>query len=197
MALNSFQTLRSFIIRTPERIEQCDFCSAALEDQHQHLVEPLSRRLVCACNGCAMLFASEGTTYRRIPRRARSLGDFQMTDAQWDSLMIPINMAFFFKSSAANKVVALYPSPAGPIESLVPLETWDEIARANPSLKTMEPDVEALLVNRTGQEYYLLPIDKCFELVGLMRMHWHGLPGGSDVWERIGQFFGGLQRRHA
>ena len=35
----------------------------------------------------------------------------------------------------------------------------------------MQPDVEALLVNRVGGRrlYYLAPIDVCFELVGLMR----------------------------
>jgi hypothetical protein len=42
-----------------------------------------------------------------------------MTDAQWDSLLVPISMALFFFSTPANKVVALYPSPAGPTESLL------------------------------------------------------------------------------
>ena len=85
-----------------------------------------------------------------------------MTDAQWDSLMIPINMAFFFRSSPEARVVAMYPSPAGATESLLSLEAWNEIADANPELQHMDSDVEALLVNRighsrgfTGAEYYL------------------------------------------
>ena len=56
------------------------------------------------------------------------LANFQMTDAQWDSLMIPINMAFFFRSSPDARMVAMYPSPAGATESLLSLEAWNEIA---------------------------------------------------------------------
>ena len=35
----------------------------------------------------------------------------------------------------------------------------------------MEPDVEALLINRVGpaREYFLAPIDECYRLVGLIR----------------------------
>ena len=81
--------------------------------------------------------------------------------------MIPINMAFFFKSSHESRIVAMYPSPAGATESLLSLDAWSEIVSANPVLAKMESDVEALLVNRIGRargssksEYYLLPIDR-------------------------------------
>jgi hypothetical protein len=140
--------------------------------------------------------------YRRVPRRIRFLPDFRLTDAQWESLMVPINMAFFFSSTPAGRVVALYPSPAGPMESLLGLESWDEIVQSNPILKEMGPDVEALLVNRVGSargysdaEYFLVPIDECYKLVGLIRAHWRGLSGGTQVWEEIGAFFSGLKER--
>ncbi len=44
-------------------------------------------------------------------------------------------------------------------------------------LAELEPDVEALLVNRMNGEraYYRTPIDECFKLVGLIRAHWRGL----------------------
>jgi hypothetical protein len=125
-----------------------------------------------------------------------------MTDGQWDSLMIPIEMAFFFKSSPRGRVVALYPSPAGAVESLLPLDTWDDIVRANPVLKEMDADVVALLANRVGAsrgsrpaEYYVIPIDECYKLVGLIRAHWRGLSGGTEVWREVGQFFNNLKRR--
>ncbi len=64
----------------------------------------------------------------------------------------------------------MYPSPAGATESLLSLEAWNEIAQLNPQIAKMEPDVEALLVNRIGHsrgftkaEYYLLPIDQCYQ----------------------------------
>ena len=111
--------------------------------------------------------------------------------------MLPINLAFFFKSTADGKQVALYPSPAGPTESLLALDTWDEIVQDNAILKEMEPDTEALLVNRVGstRQYYLVPIDECYKLVGLIRAHWRGLSGGAEVWTEIEQFFAGLRER--
>jgi hypothetical protein len=173
-------------------------CSAELAAGHQHLVEPSSRQMVCACEPCAILFSGQtDTKYKRVPRRIRALQDFRLTDGQWDSLMIPIQLAFFFHSTPDGKVLALYPSPAGPTESLLALDSWDEIVRDNPVLQEMEPDVEALLVNRVrgASEYYLVPIDECYKLVGLIRAHWRGLSGGTDVWREIGQFYAALKER--
>ncbi len=42
-------------------------------------------------------------------------------------------------------------------------------------------------------EYYLLPIDECYKLVGLIRMHWKGLSGGTEVWRELGEFFASLK----
>ncbi len=125
-----------------------------------------------------------------------------MTDAQWDSLLVPINMAFFFANSATGRVTAVYPSPAGATESLLPLENWEQIARANPVVRSMEPDVEALLVNRLGSirgfpvnQYFLVPIDQCFKLVGLIRTYWRGLSGGEELWREVADYFAGLASR--
>lgn len=192
-----FAVLRRFV-RQRAVVERCEMCSAALAAEHQHLVEPASRQIVCACDACAVLFSGQaGTKYKRVPRRVRFLADFRLTDAQWDGLLIPIGMAFFFRSSPAGKTIALYPSPAGPTESLLALDTWDEIVRANPALEELEPDTEALLVNRVkgARDYYIVPIDECYKLVGLIRAHWRGLSGGAEVWAEIGQFFAGLKER--
>ena len=107
---------------------------------------------------------------------------------------------FFFCSSLDSRVSAFYPSPAGATESLLPLEAWNRIVQSNPVLAEMESDVEALLVNRVGlsrgmavAEYYIVPIDHCYRLVGLIRLHWRGLSGGAEVWQEIGDFFARLQ----
>ena len=161
-------------------------------------------KIVCACEACATLFDGMANgKYRRVSRRAQFLANFQMTDAQWENLYIPINMAFFFQSSVEGKVVALYPSPAGAVESLLSLDAWNEIVQENPILSQLQPDIEALLVNRVGHahewsraEYYIAPIDECYRLVGLIRANWKGLSGGSEVWAEIGRFFSEL-RSHA
>jgi hypothetical protein len=202
----SFETLRQFTRArrsTSRPMEQCELCGAGVAQEHPHLVELASRQILCACSACAMLFdGMEKSKYKRVSRRAQHLADFEMTDGQWESLLIPINMAFFFGSSVEGRVIALYPSPAGAVESLLPLEAWNEIAESNLALSHLRPDVEALLVNRVGHahglaqaEYYIAPIDECYKLVGLIRTNWKGLSGGTEVWTEIGRFFSDLRSK--
>ncbi len=191
-----FHTLRRFL--PGRRRERCDLCGAALAPGHPHLFETETRRLVCACDPCAILFERRGEArYRRVGREVRYLPDFQMTDAEWESLLIPIGLAFFTYNTPRSRVIALYPGPAGLTESLLSLDAWGGIAARNAVIGGMQADVEALLVNRVGgaREHYLAPIDRCYELTGLIRMHWHGLSGGEEAWREIGRFF--LQLREA
>ena len=190
--MSSFATLQRLARKAEPAAERCGLCGLALVQQHQHLIDPATRRLVCSCEACSLLFYESGATkYKRVPRTARLLRDVHISDGQWDSLMIPIGLAFFVESSAEKRVLALYPSPAGSTESLLSMEAWTDIVNENPSLSKMQSDVEALLVNRLEHdaEYYLAPIDKCYELVGLIRGNWRGFTGGTEVWVKIRKFF--------
>jgi hypothetical protein len=180
----------------PVQQESCDFCHAPLAEQHQHLIEPVARRLECVCDACAILFGSQGQTkYRRVTRRIQYLPDFRLSDLDWNALMIPIGMAFMFHSSAAGKVIALYPSPAGAVESTLPLDSWARIVAENPVLQTMEQDIEGLLVCRVGgnRDHLIIPIDECFKLVGLIRTRWKGFSGGTDLWKEVERFLNRLK----
>ena len=82
-----------------------------------------SGKFFAPCEACAVLFCGQqGAHFLRVPRRVRALVDFQMADLQWEALMIPINLAFFYRDTAAGKMMAMYPSPAGAIESLLSME---------------------------------------------------------------------------
>lgn len=190
------------LLRRIRRLEPpgdvCELCGARTAPDHQHLVDPAARSLVCVCDACAVLF-DDTTRYRRVPRRATAAGDLVLTDEQWNGLLIPIGIAFFVRSSIAGRVLALYPSPGGPMESVLDLRSWTEIEAANPGLARMREDVEALLVNRVGdaRDALLVPIDVCYELTGLVRANWRGLSGGPVVWGRVEAFFDGLRTRYA
>jgi hypothetical protein len=183
--------LREFA-RRGQPAERCELCGAGLGSEHAHLVELAVRRLLCCCDACALLIGSqqEGRCRRVTPRLER-LPDFRLTAGRWASLSVPVNLAFFCSSTHVGQVIAMYPSPAGLIEEAVPTEAWEALVAENPSLCDLEPDVEALLVNRIGgaSEYYRASLDRCYELVGLVRKHWQGFSGGSDVWQHVERFF--------
>jgi hypothetical protein len=186
------------LIRERAPAERCELCSAELapHPNHEHLFEPTSRQIHCSCTPCAILFPADADKrYRRVPRRLLYLEDFAMDDMQWESLSIPVNMAFLHTSTSAGGVRAFYPSPAGATESMLSLEGWDQLVADNPVLGALEPDVEALLINRTSgaRDHFIAPIDRCFELVGLIRISWRGLSGGQEVWERIDTYFKDLR----
>ncbi len=209
MRPSSFATLRRFA-GTPRKapkpfapapaqeIEICELCSIRIPPAHRHLLEMATRRIVCSCDPCGLRFENviEGK-FKLIPRDARPLPDFQMSDMEWESLSLPISLAFFFYDTPQQKMAAYYPSPAGATESLLPLTAWEALVEANLILAKMQPDVETLLVNRVNdkREYFIAPIDVCFELVGLIRVHWRGFSGGEDVWREIDGFFSRLQER--
>jgi hypothetical protein len=107
----------------------------------------------------------------------------------------PDQSCFLFSKRFGKAIESNVSQSSRATESLLPLAAWDSLVAHNPILANMEPDVEALLVNRVGtkREYYLAPIDVCFELVGLIRVHWRGFSGGEIVWTEIDKFFSRLQ----
>ncbi len=197
VAAGAIASLRRYA-RQPVVREHCELCSAGLPEEHSHLVEPANGRMVCACEACALLFTDRlDGKFRRVPRRVQSLADLQITDEAWDSLQLPISLAFFVRSTRAGRVVAVYPSPGGATEASVPGDAWEMLLENNSKLRTLQADVEALLVNRTGGQSiaYVVGVDECYKLVGIVRTYWRGLSGGTEVWKEIGRFFAALERK--
>lgn len=184
------------LAKRPAPVERCGLCAAPIRPEHRHLVDPENRRIECACTACALLFENNQTGhYRPVPRDPVLLADFVLDDVQWEYLGLPINLAFLFYNSVMGRMVALYPSPAGATESQLPLDAWQALVDQNPRLQTLQPDVEALLVNRISKphRYYIAPIDRCYALVGLIRRHWSGFSGGDELWQKVSEFFAALE----
>ncbi|MBO0850709.1 MAG: hypothetical protein J2P20_14705 [Pseudonocardia sp.] len=170
-------------------------CATPMADEHPHLVEVDQRRLLCACQPCALLFSEPGPKqrYRRVPDRYLVDPGFVLSDERWDALHIPVGMAFFLRNSARDGVIACYPSPAGATESELTLDAWSDGIGAGALAAELVPDVEALLVRRPEAggraECLLVPIDACYRLVGLVRLSWKGFDGGAEAWAAIDAFF--------
>lgn len=181
--------------------ERCEMCTERIDErEHSHVVHLENRSLLCTCRPCALLFTERGAgrgRYRAVPNRYLRDPGFTMTETAWDALRVPVRMAFFFHNSDLERPLAFYPGPAGATESLLPMDAWQQGLGATRLAAEMEFDVEALLLRQTGgvSECLLVPIDICYELVGLVRTYWKGFDGGGETWERIDAFFAELADR--
>jgi hypothetical protein len=185
---------------TRAREERCELCAERIPAEHGHVVEVDSRRLLCTCAACRLLFTARGAgggRYQAVSDRYRYQPSSPLGPAHWDAAQIPVSTAFFFHNSSLGRMVAFYPSPAGATECLLGADTCDEIASADPLFADLTPDIEAVLVTRSGSGFasYLVPIDACYELVGRMRTHWKGFDGGDEVRVEMERFFTGLRER--
>jgi len=83
--------------------ERCGICARELDgDDHDHLVEIDERALLCACPTCAALFAQPGAggkRYQVVPKRVLVDPGFQLDEARWAALAVPVRLAFIFYNS--------------------------------------------------------------------------------------------------
>ena len=185
---------------SPPDGERCDMCAEPIGPEHGHVVNLSSRQLLCACRPCYLLFTDEHAElhYRAVPDRYLDFGGQALDERAWDELQIPVGLAFLFRNSAQDRVVAFYPGPAGATESELPLDAWAQILDRRPELAALRPDVEALLVRRTADGAggcWLVPIDACYELVGQLRTRWRGFDGGREAHEAVDGFFARVRSR--
>jgi len=186
----------------PSAGERCEMCAEEIGGEHSHVVDVVGRGLLCTCRPCYLLFTAQDAQlrYRAVPDRYLSFPGFALGDRQWDELEIPVGLAFFLANSALGRTVAFYPGPAGATESELPLGAWEAIVRANPALALIVPDVEALIVRMpdgrgTALAAHLVPIDRCYELVGALRLTWRGFDGGQEARDLLAAFFADLAAR--
>lgn len=177
--------------------ERCEICRrAAIPEDHRHLLQLEERRIVCVCEACWALHSGDAE-YRPTGMRTLWLERFECDAQTWGAFQIPVAIAFFMRSSLTGNVVAFYPSPAGATESELGLEAWEALVALNPVLAQLDPDAEALVVNRLSEphQYVIAPIDDCYALVGLIKSRWEGISGGSALEQAVPAFFEAMRER--
>ena len=179
----------------PQPIEaNCDLCGTSMPEDHRHLLQLEERSIVCVCESCWALRSGDAE-FRPTGSRVRWLDDFELPADLWARFGIPIGLAFFLLSEGA--VSAFYPSPAGATESELDLGVWGDLVALNPVLDDIEPDAEALIVDRMSKPHRsaIVPTDQAYRLVGLVKANWQGISGGADVERAVAAFFDELRER--
>ena len=178
----------------PAAREKCELCATEIPAEHGHIADTEGASLLCACRACYLLFTgpvSGRRKYVAVPDRYLVDPARVMSPAEWDQLEIPVGLAFFLLSSRnGGDLTGFYPGPAGVTECQLDLKRWAQLVANYPLLGAPAQDVEAALISRSdsGVEYFLVPIDACYELAGRMRLHWRGFDGGEQARESIRTF---------
>jgi hypothetical protein len=176
--------------------ESCEMCGAPTGPGHGHVIDSEQRSILCSCRACYLLFTRpDAGRFRSVPDRVLHDPDRPLSTVEWEGLGIPVGTAFFLRS--ANGLTAFYPSPAGATECLLDLDAWARLETTHPLLAAIEQDVEAVIIRGHDDtvECYLVPVDLCYQLVGLVRLYWKGFDGGQEAHEHIDAFFEQLSRR--
>jgi hypothetical protein len=178
--------------------ERCEMCATPIGPSHGHVADLEKSSLACACRPCYLLFTDSGSgrgRYRAVPDRYLQDPARPLTPTDWAELEVPVGLAFFLYSSQRGEVCGFYPSPAGATECTLDLAAWARLSQDHPLLASAQPDVEAVLVTRTDDsvEYFVVPIDACYELTGRMRMLWRGFDGGEEARASIAEFLSGVR----
>jgi len=178
----------------PTETERCDLCAAPVPDEHRHLYDTADDEVRCACGPCSVLFADGGAGdghYRLVPRRR-----IRLPRVDTEVLGVPVGLVFFVPR-ADGTVTAEGPSPAGAMRWEIDATAWQRLTEACPQLASVEPDVEALLVNTVHglDHHWIVPVDDCYRMIALVRREWRGLSGGGRVWPAVERFFDDLTER--
>jgi hypothetical protein len=181
-------------------VERCGLCGDPVGGRHRHVLDGgedpgHGAALLCMCVPCTMLFdrgGAGGRRYTLVPDRRTRL-----TGVATGPLGVPVGLAFVVPRDGGG-AVAHYPSPLGVTHNDVDPETWAAVAAESAALAGMRPDVEALLVwTRAAGDLtrqWIVGIDECYRLAGVVRRHWTGMSGGTAVWREVAGFFEKLDR---
>lgn len=191
MTTAAIERLQAFV-RAPQP-SHCDVCGDALPQEHVHLSIHGQRALRCACVACGSAAHTGG--WQRVDTHLWPV-DLSIENTLWMSLGIPINLAFLLHRPGDADPVALFPSPAGLTETPLPMAGWQAVLSAGAERLQLGA-TQAILAWRLSSphRYYVASLDVCYEIAGLLRVHWRGLAGGPAAQLLLDRLI--KERRHA
>jgi len=179
------------------------FCGQLLPARHSHVVHIERRNLLCACRPCFLLFSSAGAAggkVKAVPEEVFDLGEGVFSQAQWTGCR-----SRSISRSSSSTALSAAPWFSIPARREPPSRCCrsnvEELVREHPRLATLSQDVEALLAWQRSETSdqpsaaFIVPIDACYELVGIVRRTWKGFHGGEEAWQAIAAFFSALRAR--
>ena len=153
----------------------------------------------CACARAAWRFARATPSCARRGTRVVWLDDFELSDELWarsrSRSASPSSCATAPPAASSRSIRA---RPGRPSRSSTS-DAWEELGPPTRCSIDLEPDAEALIVNRMAEppQHAIAPIDECYRLVGLIKASWEGISGGAGPEEAIAAFFDELRARSA
>ena len=121
------------------------------------------------------------------------------TTSRWEELRIPVDMAFFFHSSAGRARGGVLPEPDGRDRVAARARrvgrSWRRPTRCSASWSPTSRRCSST-ARAARAQHWLVPIDECYALVGLIRTRWRGLHRRhARCGRRSAAFFDGLDQR--
>jgi hypothetical protein len=199
--VSALSALRPLVLSARRRAsaQVCDICAAPLLGDHQHVVDFDAQRLCCACEACAVSFDGYGTRrHRTVPARVRTDPELVLGDEELAALGVPVGLFFLYYCSRTARWAGFFPGPAGPTEAELCQDACAALVCRSQLVQSLAPDVEALLVRHRPHhpsEAFAVPIDACYRLTALLRLHYRGFDGGDEARHVLDEFFGDLRRQ--
>jgi hypothetical protein len=184
---------------------RCGVCDAVIGRVHRHLLAVAGRALVCGCADCHARpdsdrhradpdrYLAVPDRYLAVPDRYLEFAGDVLDAATWDELRVPAGLAFVSRPAAGAGLVVCGPALGRTTEAELPEPVWERLVERHPSFAVLRPGVEALLLRRAG--CFLVPIDACLELAGMLRTSWRGFDGGPAGAGSLASFFARVRAR--
>lgn len=143
----------------------CALCDADLACSHRHLFGKASRKMICACDGCALPYHTiVAGHFKLVPQAVRVLPEVYLSPRLQEQLGQGVTL--FVWDSYENRPGLLRARFTG-VSLMFPRDDVTSELGQLPALHALEPDVEALLMHhgRGVNECCAVPLDMAYQLV--------------------------------